>query len=169
MSSGTGTRSAEIVPKRRSRLADFFTRLVKEKPLGTASGIIVLMLTFTAIFANVLAPYPYDEIHLIDRLQAPSAEYLLGTDQAGRDLVSRLIVGARISLTVGLAATALNVVTAVLIGGISGFLIVDIYRYLCQCSPHRRGSNFADCRSGGDRAQCCHRCPDRRHFRIPWR
>ena len=122
MSSGTGTRSAEIVPKRRSRLADFFTRLVKEKPLGTASGIIVLMLTFTAIFANVLAPYPYDEIHLIDRLQAPSAEYLLGTDQAGRDLVSRLIVGARISLTVGLAATALNVVTAVLIGGISGFL-----------------------------------------------
>ena len=80
------------------------------------------MLTFTAIFGGVLAPYPYDEIHLIDRLQAPSAQYLLGTDQAGRDLVSRLIVGARISLTVGLAATALNVVVAVLVGGASGFI-----------------------------------------------
>ena len=121
MSSGTGTRSAEIVTKRRSRLSDFFTRLVKEKPLGTISGIVILMLTFAAIFGGVLAPYPYDEIHLIDRLQAPSAEYLLGTDQAGRDLLSRLIYGARISLTVGLAATALNVVVAVLIGGTSGF------------------------------------------------
>ena len=122
MSSGTGTRSAEIVTKRRSRLSDFFTRLVKEKPLGTISGIVILMLTFAAIFGGVLAPYPYDEIHLIDRLQAPSAEYLLGTDQAGRDLVSRLIVGARISLTVGLAATTLTVVVAVLVGGASGFI-----------------------------------------------
>ena len=118
----TDIQSSVIAPKSRSRLADFFTRLLKEKPLGTISGIVILMLTFTAIFGGVLAPYPYDEIHLIDRLQAPSAQYLLGTDQAGRDLVSRLIVGARISLTVGLAATALNVVVAVLVGGASGFI-----------------------------------------------
>ena len=122
MSDATGIPSVEIAPKRRSRLSDFFTRLVKEKPLGTISGIVILMLTFAAIFGGVLAPYPYDEIHLIDRLQAPSAEYLLGTDQAGRDLVSRLIVGARISLTVGLAATTLTVVVAVLVGGASGFI-----------------------------------------------
>ena len=54
-------------------------------------------------------------------MQAPSVRYLLGTDQLGRDLLSRLIFGAQISLTVGLAATAVNVVAAVLIGGISGF------------------------------------------------
>ena len=54
-------------------------------------------------------------------MQAPSDRYLLGTDQLGRDLLSRLIFGAQISLTVGLAATAVNVVAAVLIGGISGF------------------------------------------------
>ena len=113
--------SAEIAPKRRSRLADFFIRLVREKPLGTISGIMILILIFIGIFADVLAPYSYDEVHLPDILKAPSAQYLLGADQLGRDLLSRLIYGARISLTVGLAATALNVVVAVLIGGISGF------------------------------------------------
>ena len=114
--------SAEIAPKRRSRLADFFIRLVREKPLGTISGIMILILIFIGIFADVLAPYSYDEVHLPDILKAPSAQYLLGADQLGRDLLSRLIYGARISLTVGLAATALNVVVALLIGGTSGFI-----------------------------------------------
>ena len=109
-------------PKRRGRFVDFFIRLLREKPLGTACGIIILILIFVAIFADILAPYGYMEIHLRDRLTGPSAQYLLGTDQMGRDLLSRLIYGARISLIVGLAATALNVVVAVLIGGISGFL-----------------------------------------------
>ena len=122
MSDATGIPLPVIEPKRRSRLADFFIRLVKEKPLGTASGIIVLMLILVAIFADVLAPYPPGEVFLIDRLQGPSARYLLGTDQLGRDLLSRILYGARISLLVGLAATMLNVVVAVLIGGTSGFL-----------------------------------------------
>ena len=122
MSDTTGIPSAISEPKRRSRLAAFLIRLVKEKPLGTACGIIVLILIFVAIFADVLAPYPYTEIHLADILQGPSAQYLLGTDHIGRDLLSRIIYGARISLGVGLAATALNVVVAVLLGGTSGFL-----------------------------------------------
>ena len=116
-----GIPSAEIAPKRRSRLADFLSRLWREKPLGTAGGIIILILIFVAIFADVLAPYRYMEIHPVDRLQGASARYLLGTDQLGRDLLSRLVYGARLSLTVGLAATTLNVGVAVLIGGISGF------------------------------------------------
>ena len=122
MSDPIGILSAVSEPKRRSRLADFFIRLVREKPLGTISGIIILILIFVAIFADVLAPYPYDEVNILDRLQGPSARYMLGSDQLGRDLLSRLIVGARISLTVGLAATTLNVVVAVLLGGTSGFL-----------------------------------------------
>ncbi len=109
-------------PKRRGRSADFFIRLLREKPLGTACGMIVLLFIVLAIFANVLAPYPYWEAHPADRMQGASARYLLGTDQLGRDFLSRLIVGARISMLVGLAATALNVVVAVLIGGISGFI-----------------------------------------------
>ncbi len=122
MSDLTGIPSPVSEPKRRSRLADFLIRLLKEKPLGTFCGIIIFLLILVAIFANALAPYPYKEMHLIDRLAGPSSQYLLGTDQAGRDLLSRLIIGARISVLVGLAATALNVVIAVLIGGISGFI-----------------------------------------------
>ena len=109
-------------PKTRSRLADFGIRLVKEKPLGTLSGIIIVILLLVAVFADVLAPYPYKEMHLVDRLAGPSSQYLLGTDQVGRDLLSRLIFGARISVLVGVAATALNIVVAVLVGGTSGFL-----------------------------------------------
>ena len=121
MSDALGIPSAVSEPKRRSRLAEFFGRLVREKPLGTFCGIIVLLFILVAIFAEVLTPYPYDEMHAVDRLQGSSARYLLGTDQLGRDLLSRLLFGARLSLTVGLAATALNVVVAVLIGGTSGF------------------------------------------------
>ena len=109
-------------PKRRGRFADFFIRLLKEKPLGTVCGMIVLLLILVAIFADVLAPHEYGKRHLADRMQGSSAQYLLGTDHLGRDLLSRLIIGARISLTVGLAATALNVIVAILIGGTSGFL-----------------------------------------------
>ena len=122
MSDTIETTSAIREPKRRSRFADFLIRFLKEKPLGTACGIIILILILVAIFADALAPYPHKEAHLIDRLQTPSAKYLLGTDHIGRDLLSRLIYGARISVLVGLAATAINVVVAVLIGGISGFL-----------------------------------------------
>ena len=109
-------------PKRRGRLADFLIRLWREKPLGTACGMIVLLFIVVAIFADVLAPHDYRKRHLPDRMQGSSTQYLLGTDHLGRDLLSRLIVGARISLTVGLAATSLNVIVAVLIGGTFGFL-----------------------------------------------
>ena len=100
----------------------FFARLVREQPLGTAGGIVILILVLVSIFADSLAPYRYEEIHLRDRLQAPTSAYLLGTDHVGRDLLSRLIHGARLSLTVGLAATVLTVVVAVLIGGTTGFI-----------------------------------------------
>ncbi len=122
MSDAIGVPTAVIPPKRRSRAADLVRRLWKEKPLGTASGIIVLLLVFVAIFAEFLAPYPHDEIHLIDRLQGPSSTYLMGTDQVGRDFMSRIIYGARLSLLIGLSATAVNIVAAFLVGGTSGFL-----------------------------------------------
>ena len=122
MNDTTDIQSSIIAPKRRSRLADFLSRLVKEKPLGTTCGIIVVLLIFVAIFADFLMPYPYAETHLADRLQGPSAQYLLGADQLGRDFLSRIIFGARISLLVGLAVTTLGVTLSTLIGGISGFL-----------------------------------------------
>lgn len=101
--------------------ASFFVRMWREKSLGTISEIIIVLVILVAILADVLAPYGYIEIHLADRLTASSAAYPLGTDHLGRDLLSRVIYGARLSMVVGLAATALNVVVALLIGGTSGF------------------------------------------------
>ncbi len=122
MNNTTETPTEISEPKRRGRFADFFIRLWQEKPLGTISGLIILLLIVVAIFADVLTPYPYDKLNLADRLQGASARHLLGTDQLGRDLLSCLIFGARISLVVGLAATTLNVLVALLVGGTSGFL-----------------------------------------------
>jgi peptide/nickel transport system permease protein len=103
-------------------MAEFFLRLVREKPLGTTCGIIILLLIIVAIFAEAVAPYPYRETHLEDRLTGSSFRFLLGTDYAGRDLLSRIIHGARISLSVGLSATAIDVLVGLLIGGATGFI-----------------------------------------------
>ena len=111
----------EAERKRRPLLAEFFVRLVREKPLGVVGGVIVLIMLFGGIFADVLAPYGMTEIHIADRLEGPSAKYLLGADQLGRDILSHLMYGARISVVVGLAGTTVAVVVATLIGIPSGF------------------------------------------------
>jgi len=121
MSDVTDTSFETATPKKHGRLTDFIIRLVREKPLGTIGGIIVLVLLFCGIFADFLAPYPYAEMHLTDRLSAPSAQYLLGTDQMGRDTLSRIIYGARISVIIGLSATTISVLGATVIGSLCGF------------------------------------------------
>jgi len=114
--------TAEKEPKRRSAFADFFIRLVREKPLGTIGGIIVLLMLLTGIFADLMAPFGYNEYILADRMEAASAKHLLGTDQLGRDLLSRVIYGARISMYVGLGASAINVLVAAIVGVTSGYI-----------------------------------------------
>jgi peptide/nickel transport system permease protein len=107
--------------KRHPFLIDVFIRLIKEKPLGTVGGVIVLILFLTGAFADFLAPYGFNEIILSDRLGAPSTKHLLGADNLGRDLLSRIIFGARISMFVGLGGSALDAVVASMIGLLSGF------------------------------------------------
>ena len=108
--------------KRRPLLLDLLIRLVREKPLGTVGGVIVLLLILTGIFADLLAPYGYKDLQLGDALTGPSAKYLLGTDNLGRDMLSRIIYGARVSMIVGLSAAALSALTSTSIGVFSGFL-----------------------------------------------
>jgi peptide/nickel transport system permease protein len=117
-----GMAEAQAAAKRRSPLADFFIRLVKEKPLGTLGGIIVLVMLLTGIFADVIAPYGYNEHMLKDRMDAPSTQHYLGTDSLGRDLFSRVVYGARISMIVGICASAINVIFSSIIGVTSGYL-----------------------------------------------
>jgi peptide/nickel transport system permease protein len=107
--------------KRRSLWVDVFIRLVKEKPLGTIGGIIVLLFLLVGIFADLLAPYGYNEIDLVARLSPLSADHILGTDNLGRDMLSRIIYGARISMYVGLGATGIATLLSVAIGMTSGY------------------------------------------------
>jgi len=109
-------------PRRRPFLVELVTRLVKEKPLGTVGGVIVLLLLITGVFADFLAPYGYNEIHPLDSLVPPSPKYLLGTDNLGRDLISRVIYGARISMIVGLAASAISEFNSLVIGVLCGYI-----------------------------------------------
>jgi len=108
--------------KRHHWLIDATKRLVKEKPMGTVGAVIVLLLLFSGIFADFLAPYGPNELNPKDFLGPPSTEYILGTDNLGRDILSRVIFGARISMIVGLTASALALVISIILGGISGFL-----------------------------------------------
>ncbi|MBN1643575.1 MAG: ABC transporter permease, partial [Dehalococcoidales bacterium] len=108
--------------KRRSFFFDLLVRLVKEKLLGTAGAAIVLLMFLAGIFANVISPYGVNEIHLKDSLEPPSLQHWLGTDNTGRDMLTRVIFGARVSMIVGLAGSALSVLIATILGITSGYL-----------------------------------------------
>ncbi len=108
--------------KHRPFLVEVFVRLVREKPLGTIGGAIVLIFFLVGILANRLAPYHYTFQDLNAILSPPSAKFLLGTDNLGRDLLSRIIYGARISMIVGLSVPAITTVLNLLIGGSSAYL-----------------------------------------------
>jgi len=112
----------ELEPKRHFWLVDLVIRLVKGKPLGIIGGVIILVAIIAAIFAEVIAPYGYNECFLKEGVYPPSAENLMGTDVAGRDVLSRIIYGARVSMIVGLGATSLCLLVATIIGLVSGFL-----------------------------------------------
>ncbi|MBC8477347.1 MAG: ABC transporter permease [Dehalococcoidia bacterium] len=96
-------------------------RIVREQPLAVVGGVIVLLLLLTGIFADFIAPYGMNDMVLADRLDPPSATHILGTDQLGRDLFSRIVYGARISMYVGLGAPAIALVLSTVIGCISGY------------------------------------------------
>ncbi|MFC1920361.1 ABC transporter permease [Chloroflexota bacterium] len=114
---------AKIYKKKRFALiSELCIRLVKEKPLGLVGGVIVLMLFFTGIFCAQLAPYGYNEFNLLYRLAPPSPEHVLGCDNVGRDLLSRIIYGARISMQVSVIASLMGVTGSAIIGITSGYI-----------------------------------------------
>ena len=97
-------------------------RFIRRKPLGAVGAAIIVAFVLVGIFADLLTPYPYDQLHRRERLQGPSAKYWLGTDNLGRDLFSRIVYGARISLFVGVGATAISIGLGTLLGVTSGYL-----------------------------------------------
>ena len=107
---------------------DIIFRFVRTKPLGTAGLIIILMFVFTAIFADAIAPY--DPLELDYKLfnARPSERHWLGTDEMGRDLLSRIIFGARTAMLVGFVAALTGATSGLIIGVASAYFggIVDL-------------------------------------------
>ncbi len=90
--------------------------------LAMGAAVVVLLFILMAIFADVIAPTAYDYSNLAKSRRFPNAENLLGTDSVGRDQLSRLIYGARVSLTIGLAVQIIAVIVGVTLGSAAGFL-----------------------------------------------
>jgi len=93
----------------------------RRKPLGAIGGMIVLAMLVMAVFAEQIAPYRYDETVRGARMTPPSAAHWLGTDNLSRDMWSRIVYGARVSVTVGFATIALAIVVATAIGVSSAY------------------------------------------------
>ena len=120
--SSLGTSEEELFKQRKFyRLASFWSRLVKEKLLGLIGMVIVVIFLIAGIFADILSPYEMNEINILNRFAPISSDHLLGADQIGRDILTRLIYGARISMIVGLGATTVTILTAAIIGIPSGY------------------------------------------------
>jgi peptide/nickel transport system permease protein len=96
-------------------------QFTKRKPLGALGGLIVLGLLVMAVFAPLIAPYKYDETIAGARMKAPGTQFWMGTDNLGRDVFSRVVYGASVSVTVGFGAVLLANVLAALVGVTSGY------------------------------------------------
>jgi peptide/nickel transport system permease protein len=104
-----------------ARSPGFFVRLFRDKPLGAAGGVILLLFVIVGLTAQWIAPYGYNEIAPIDRLKPPSWAHWFGTDNLGRDVLSRCIYGAQLSVIIGCSAALLATLISALVGIVSGY------------------------------------------------
>ena len=117
----SATAAASAAPARPAP-PGFLSRLFRTKPLGAAGGVVFLIFLFCGVFADFLAPYGMNEISPINRLKPPSLEFPFGTDNLGRDMLSRCLYGAQLSAIIGLSAAPLATVVSVVIGILTGYL-----------------------------------------------
>ncbi len=94
----------------------------RRDPLALAGLFIILAMGLMAIFVPLFSPYTYSGMDLVSMNQGPSLAHLCGTDQMGRDIFIRIMYGARISLTIGVVAAAINFVIGVIYGGLAGYI-----------------------------------------------
>ena len=112
---------AVVVPARGNEMRRRAIRAFLRNRGAVVSLVILILLTGAALLAPLITPYDPERINIMQRLQPPSAQHWLGTDEVGRDVVSRLLFGSRVSLVVGLVSATLSVLIGVLIGGLSGY------------------------------------------------
>jgi len=98
-----------------------FWKRFKKNKLALTGGILVFGLLAIAIFAPLVSPYDPNAINMDDVLQAPGSRHILGTDDLGRDILSRMIYGTRISLSVGFVAIAIATIIGIILGSLAGY------------------------------------------------
>jgi peptide/nickel transport system permease protein len=123
LESGTGGRAW--------RIGFAILRFCRRKPLGAIGAAIVVAMLVMAVFAESMAPYKYDETIRGARMKPPSAAHWLGTDNLSRDMWSRVVYGARISITVGFATIALATLAATILG-VSSAYFGGVYDLILQ-------------------------------------
>ncbi|MCM3047671.1 MULTISPECIES: oligopeptide ABC transporter permease [Bacillus] len=109
-----------LPPKPETMLRLFCEKFFKNK-LAVAGSVILLVIIFSAIFAPVIAPYTPEQQDLLKRLQPPSAEHFMGTDKFGRDIFSRVLYGARVSLLVGFVSVLGAITIGTVVGAVAGY------------------------------------------------
>ncbi|MGY0693572.1 nickel transporter permease [Virgibacillus sp. FSP13] len=107
-------------PKSSRLWVDSLMRIIKSKT-SFIGLCIILILILTAIFAPMIATHSPTDQNIIDRYMAPSSDHLLGTDELGRDIFSRIVYGSRISIQIGVIAVGIAMIVGVLLGGIAGY------------------------------------------------
>lgn len=106
--------------KKKSRLHETWRRLKKNK-VAVVSLFVIIVIILIAVFASLLAPYSYEIQNTKQALAGSSSEHLLGTDRLGRDILSRLIYGARQSLQMGIISMAISTILGIILGSIAGY------------------------------------------------
>ncbi len=107
--------------QRLKRISSGLIKFARTKPLGALGGLFVALVIFLAIFAEAVAPYDYNKRNLRQRLKPPSTTHFMGTDSLGRDVFSRIVYGARVSVSVGMGGIGLGTLLATIIGITSGY------------------------------------------------
>ncbi len=100
----------------------FLSRLFRDKPLGAAGAVVLLVFLLCGLLADVIAPYGFNQIAPLERMKPPSLRHLFGTDNLGRDMFSRCLYGAQLSVIIGCTAAALATVISTVIGIVTGYL-----------------------------------------------
>jgi peptide/nickel transport system permease protein/oligopeptide transport system permease protein len=101
---------------------DKIKTLCRENKLAVFSALVIVLITLAAIFAPLVAPYDPTKQDLAHRLEGMSLQHIFGTDQLGRDVLSRMIYGARISLCIGIFPTLISMILGTILGLMSGYL-----------------------------------------------
>jgi peptide/nickel transport system permease protein len=108
-----------VQPQGRTSVVRYFLR---RNPRMLVGVVLLAILLFVAVFAPLIAPYDPIKVNILDQLQAPSLDHLLGTDDLGRDVFSRVLWGSRVSLSVGVISVSIGFLVGVSVGLLAGYL-----------------------------------------------